>query len=156
MRWVGHIVRIGVLEVPVYQFKLEEKPAHVLVLVKKAKLSMCLTNETLHHEDVWGSGGIVQCFLDLSTSFMRVVTFMPRQLYPWGNPRYPLDRNPRYPLDRNPQYPLDRRLGGLQSQSGWYRETKIVDPTGTWTLDTCHIASSQLLYRLRYGIYRKT
>jgi hypothetical protein len=36
--------------------------------VYKVKLSLCLTNQALRHEDVWGSGCINPCFLDLGTS----------------------------------------------------------------------------------------
>jgi hypothetical protein len=36
---------------------------------KKVKLSLRLTNETLRHEDVWGSGCIDPRFLDLGTSW---------------------------------------------------------------------------------------
>jgi hypothetical protein len=35
---------------------------------KKVKLSLCLTNYALCHEDVWGSGCIDPRFLDLGTS----------------------------------------------------------------------------------------
>jgi hypothetical protein len=33
----------------------------------KVKLSLCLTNEALRHEGVWGSGCIDPHFLDLGT-----------------------------------------------------------------------------------------
>jgi hypothetical protein len=36
---------------------------------RKVKLSLCLTNEALRHEGVWGSGCIEPHFLDLGTSF---------------------------------------------------------------------------------------
>jgi hypothetical protein len=35
---------------------------------KKVKLSLCLTNQALRHEDVWGSGHIDPHILDLGTS----------------------------------------------------------------------------------------
>jgi hypothetical protein len=35
---------------------------------KKLKLSLCLTNQALHHEGVWGSGCIDPRFLDLESS----------------------------------------------------------------------------------------
>jgi hypothetical protein len=58
---------------------------------KKVKLYLCLTNWTLHHEGVWGSGCIDPHFLDLDTSW-RWVCFTPRQLYPRRkSPPYPLD-----------------------------------------------------------------
>jgi hypothetical protein len=44
------------------------KYSHIAKL-KKLKLSLCLINQALRHEDVWGSGGIDPCFLDLSTSW---------------------------------------------------------------------------------------
>jgi hypothetical protein len=43
--------------------------------VVKIKLSLCLTNLALHHEDVWGSGCIDPNFLDLSTSWRWEVNF---------------------------------------------------------------------------------
>jgi hypothetical protein len=39
-----------------------------------------------------------------------------------------------YPRGKSAQYPLDR-LGGPQSRSGWRREEKIFDPTGTRNSD---------------------
>jgi hypothetical protein len=41
---------------------------------KKVKLSLCLTNGTLRHEGVWGSGCIDPHFLDLGTSWIWVVS----------------------------------------------------------------------------------
>jgi hypothetical protein len=35
----------------------------------KIKMSLCITNEALRHEDVWGSGCIDPHFLDLGTSW---------------------------------------------------------------------------------------
>jgi hypothetical protein len=35
----------------------------------KVKLSLCLANQALRHEDVWGSGCIDPHFLDLGTSW---------------------------------------------------------------------------------------
>jgi hypothetical protein len=34
-----------------------------LILAHKVKLSLCLINEALRHEDIWGSGGIAPPFL---------------------------------------------------------------------------------------------
>jgi hypothetical protein len=65
----------------------------------------------------YGSGCMDLQYLDLGTSW-RWVKFTPRPLYPQG---------------KSPRYPLDRRLGGPQSQSGWFREEKILHPTGTRT-----------------------
>jgi hypothetical protein len=39
------------------------------------------------------------------------------------------------PPGKSPQYPLYRTLGGPQSQSGRCEEEKILEPTGTRTLD---------------------
>jgi hypothetical protein len=54
---------------------------------KKNKLlfSLCLTNWALRHEGVWGSGCINPRFLYLGTSWIWVVSFTPRPLYPRGN-----------------------------------------------------------------------
>jgi hypothetical protein len=54
-------------------------------------------------EGVWGSGCIDPHFLDLGTSWRKVVSFTPRPLYTRG---------------KSPRYPLDRSLGGPQSRSG--------------------------------------
>jgi hypothetical protein len=42
---------------------------------------MFLTNEALCHEGIWGSGCIDPRFLDLATSWRRVVSFMPLLVY---------------------------------------------------------------------------
>jgi hypothetical protein len=70
--------------------------------VKKVR-SLCLTNQALRHEGVWGSGCIDPHFLDLGTNWRWVVNFTPRPLYTWGkNHPCPLDRgcvNPGAGLD---------------------------------------------------------
>jgi hypothetical protein len=65
-----------------------------------------------------GSGCTNLHFLDLGTSWRRVVRIMPRPFYRRG---------------KRPQYPLDRRLGGPQSRSGRHEEVNILNPTGTRT-----------------------
>jgi hypothetical protein len=50
----------------------------------KVKQSLCLTNQALQHEDIWGSGCIDLCILDSSTSWRWVVSFTPRPFYPRG------------------------------------------------------------------------
>jgi hypothetical protein len=86
-----------------------------LPFLLKVKLSLCLTNQTLRHEGVWGSGCIDPHFLDLGTSWRWVVSFTPRPLYP--------------------RYPLDRMLGEPWSRSGRRGEEQILAPTGTRTLN---------------------
>jgi hypothetical protein len=81
----------------------------------KVKLCLCLTNEALRHEGVWGSGCIDPHFLDLGTSWRRMVSFTPRPLYPRG---------------KSPRYPLDRRLGGPQSRSGDVEKRKFLTLLG--------------------------
>jgi hypothetical protein len=58
-----------------------------------------------HHAMVTylGSGGIAPRILNLGIRWRRVVSFIPRPLYPQG---------------KISRYPLDRRLGGPQSRSG--------------------------------------
>jgi hypothetical protein len=47
---------------------------HTIPCINDAvKLSLRLTNYALRHEGVWGSGGIDQHFLDLSTTWRLVV-----------------------------------------------------------------------------------
>jgi hypothetical protein len=40
-----------------------------IINYEKVKLSLCLTNEALRHEDIWGSECIDPCFLDFGTSW---------------------------------------------------------------------------------------
>jgi hypothetical protein len=49
--------------------------------VKKVKLSLCLTNLALRHEGVCGSGCTDPHYLDLGTSWRRVVSFTLLPLY---------------------------------------------------------------------------
>jgi hypothetical protein len=79
----------------------------------------------------YGSGCIDPHFLDLGTSWRRVVNFTPR---------------PLYPQEKNLRYPLDRRLGGPQSRSGRFGEEKILDPTGTRTPDTSVVQPAARYY----------
>jgi hypothetical protein len=46
------------------------------------KLSLCLTNKALCHEDQWGSGCIDPHVIDFSTTWRWAVSFMPQPLYP--------------------------------------------------------------------------
>jgi hypothetical protein len=85
------------------------------------KLSLCLTNQALRLEGVWGSGCVDPHFFDLGTSWRRVVRFMPRPLYPRG---------------KNPLYPLDRKLGGPQNLSGRRGGEKILDPSQDSNFDS--------------------
>jgi hypothetical protein len=110
---------------------LEEACYYYICSHKKVKLSLCLNNLALCHEDIWRSGCIDPRFLDLGTSCRWVVSFTPWTLYPQGN---------------FPRYPLDRRLGGPQYRSGKRGEEKIFDRTETRT-PTPRSSSS---YRLRY------
>jgi hypothetical protein len=73
-------------------------------------LSLFLTNQALRHEGVWGNKSIDPHFLDLGTSWRRVVSFMPGSLYPRG---------------KSPRYSLDRSLVGPDSRSRQYEEEKI-------------------------------
>jgi hypothetical protein len=75
--------------------------ASILLVKGKGKV-VPVFNSALHLQDVWGSGCIDSCILDLSTSWRRVVRFMPWLLYPWG---------------KSLQYPLNRRLSGPQNMS---------------------------------------
>jgi hypothetical protein len=75
-----------------------QKIERFISVVVKVKLSLCLTNFTLRHEDVWGTGYIDLHLLDLSNSWRSVVSFTTRPLYP--------------------RYLLNRWLGEPQSRSG--------------------------------------
>jgi hypothetical protein len=68
--WVAQLY----LQVPVYGggilTRLHKGHETVYIRkVKKFKLSLCLTNYALRHEDLWGSGCINPYFLDLGTSW---------------------------------------------------------------------------------------
>jgi hypothetical protein len=98
---------------------------------KAVSLFLCLTNQSLRHEDVWGSECIDPRILDLGTSWTRVVSFTPRPLYPQG---------------KSPRHPLNRRRNGPQRRSGRCRDEKDLAPTGIQTLSSCP-ACSQSLYQ---------
>jgi hypothetical protein len=67
-------------------------------------------------------------FLDLGTSWRRMVSFTPR---------------PLYPRVKSPRYPLHRRLGGPQNRSGRRGEETILSPTdGVPTHELCMYVSS--------------
>jgi hypothetical protein len=53
-----------------------------LLKCKKVKLSLCLINSALCHENIWGSGCIDPRILDLGTSWSWVISFTSRPLYP--------------------------------------------------------------------------
>jgi hypothetical protein len=82
----------------------------------KVKMSLCLTNWALRHEGVWRNGCIDPHFLDLGSSWKRVVTFTPRPLYPLG-------KNPG-------THCIWGRVG---SRVGLNDVKKILDPIGTRT-----------------------
>jgi hypothetical protein len=61
-------------------------------LIKGGK-AVPVLNKAQRHEDVWGSGCVDPRFLDLGTSWRRMVSFTPQPLYPQGkSPGYPLNR----------------------------------------------------------------
>jgi hypothetical protein len=91
----------------------------------KVKLSLCLTNSALRHEDVWGSGDIDYIFL-LRHYFEQVVSFTVGR------------------------YPLDRRLGRPQNRSGRSGVEKILPIPRLELRPLGRPAPSQSLYRLRY------
>jgi hypothetical protein len=62
---------------------------HDCIVRNKAKLSVCLTDWALCHENVWGSGRINPRILDLGTRWRSGVSFTARSFYPrWKSPRY--------------------------------------------------------------------
>jgi hypothetical protein len=76
---------------------------YIYIYIYMVKLSLCLTNEVLRHQGVWGSVRIDPYFLDLGTSWRWVVSFTFRSFYPgetapgthwlggWMDPRKGLD-----------------------------------------------------------------
>jgi hypothetical protein len=69
-------------------------------------------------KDVWGSGNLALCILNLSTGWRWVVSFMIRLLYCWG---------------KNPMYALHRRLCGSQRQ--YWCDDKKENPCPCWELN---------------------
>jgi hypothetical protein len=61
---------------------------NIYIYIHEVNFTMCLTNKTLRHEDLWGYGCIDPRFPDIGNSWRWVVSFTPRRVYP----RYPLDR----------------------------------------------------------------
>jgi hypothetical protein len=54
-------------------------------------LSLCLTNEALHDEGVWGSGYIDPHFLDLGTGWRCGQLYAPAALPPEIEPPVPIE-----------------------------------------------------------------
>jgi hypothetical protein len=102
---------------------------------EKVKLSLCLTNYAVRHENVWGSE---DTHFSLPRYYMEVSE--------WSASRPGQVKSPRYPLDM--------RSGGSQSRSGRRGEQKILDRTGTRTRPLVRPARNQSLYRLRNIRYR--
>jgi hypothetical protein len=100
----------------------------------KVKLSLCLSNQILHHEGVWGSGCIDPHSLDLSTNLRWVVSFTPL---------------PLYPLVRDPG---THWIGGFVSPRAGLdvEKRKFLTLPGVKLQPLCRPAHSQLLYQLRY------
>jgi hypothetical protein len=101
---------------------------HVYSQLSKVKLSLCLTNQALLHEGIWGNGCIDSHFLDLGSSWRWVVSLTPRPLHP--------------------RYPSYRRVGGLQPV--WTPRRKFLTIQGLELRSLDRLAHSQSLYRLRY------
>jgi hypothetical protein len=95
----------------------------------RRKLSLCLSNEALNHEDVWGSGCIDHVFLTSAQSGGEWSASLPGRF------------NPR---DRAPG---THRIGGGR---GPREEEKNFAPTVTRTPTLGRPACSQTLYRLCY------
>jgi hypothetical protein len=102
---------------------------------KKVKLSLCLTNSALRHEDLWGSGCIDPHFLDLNTSWRWVVSFTHRPLYP------------------RERAPSTHCIGGWVDPSAGLDDVekrKCLTLPGLELRPLCSPARSQSLYRLSY------
>jgi hypothetical protein len=64
-------------------FKINGKQSYMVYYNKtevKVKLSLYLTNKLLRHEGVWGSGYLDPHFLDVGTSWRRMISFTPPPL----------------------------------------------------------------------------
>jgi hypothetical protein len=92
----------------------------------KVKLSLCLTNYTLHHEDVWESGCIDASLLDLGSGWRWMISFTHRPLYR--------------------RRKSSRRLGGPHMEK-W----KFLTPPGLELLPLGRSARRQPLYWQRYS-----
>jgi hypothetical protein len=90
---------------------------------------------------MWGSGCIYQCIFDLGGSWIWVVSFTSRPLYPRG---------------KRSRYPLDRRLSGQKTGLDNVERRKIVSLLGFEVRPLGSPARSQSLYRLRYFGFQPT
>jgi hypothetical protein len=107
----------------------------------KIKLSLCLTNSTLHHEDVWGSGCIDHIFFTLALVGGERSASRPCCFTPQG---------------KSSQYPLDRRLGGPKPVWPIWRSENSLPYQDSNYNHSVFPARSQWLYRLRYcGSYQQ-
>jgi hypothetical protein len=73
----SHCLGHNLYSVIIFQIKITFRVCHAFYYLcnlgknrgKKVKLSLCLTNQALRHDGVWGSGCIDPHFLDLGTSW---------------------------------------------------------------------------------------
>jgi hypothetical protein len=104
----------------------------ILHTKKNVKLSLCLINSALCHEDIWGGGGIAPPFLTSALdggewSDSRTGHFTHKKKSPW--------------------YPLGRRMGRPQSRSRFCGEVKTYSCRES---NPGRPARSPSLYRLSY------
>jgi hypothetical protein len=101
----------------------------------KVKLFLCLTNQALHHESVWGSGCIDPHFLYLSTSWRWAVSFTPL---------------PPYPRGKSPSTNWTGEWVGSRAGLDVVEQRKFLNLPGLELRPLGRPAHSQSLYRLRY------
>jgi hypothetical protein len=133
-RWSAWKIWKGATKLECVSFLCYTTLAKIRIIIgKTVKVSLCLTNYALRHEDVWGSGCTDPRILDVGTSSRWAVSFTPRHLYPWC------------------KYPLDKRLSGLRNWSGRRGEKrKILPLQGLELRPLGRPARTKSLYRLRY------
>jgi hypothetical protein len=109
-----------------------------MVKAKKAKLSLCLTNQARRHEGVWKSVCMDPRILDLGTSLRWMVSVTPWQFYPqWKSLRYPYfftvfpSQHKNYQISGT--HLTEGSVGHRTGLNDVREETNLV-PTGTRTL----------------------
>jgi hypothetical protein len=111
----------------------EQRIAGRVSVAVTVKLSLCLTNQALRYEGVWGSWCIDPHFLDLGTGWRWVVSFTPRPLYQSHKISYEIYKKVRVTCFEC--YLHVRNLFGCRSQ--WPLGSRVRIPLKAWMSVLC-------------------